>query len=140
MSGISNLKRVGLDSNLFIYHFEDNPDFSKVTNRVFGRLSQGKLAGLTSTISLIETLSYPLPAQVVKKITEAFFNIPNLEIVDVDHVIGIEAAKIRREYGFRLPDSIQLATALLHKAQALITNDKRLKKFRQLKIILLNQV
>jgi len=29
MSGIKNLKRIALDSNFFIYHFESNPEFVK---------------------------------------------------------------------------------------------------------------
>ena len=60
--------------------------------------------------------------------------------MNVDRTITVEAARIRREYGFRLPDSIQLATALFGKANALITNDERLKKFKELKVINLKDI
>ena len=53
--------------------------------------------------------------------------------------IGEVAAEVRREYGFRLPDSIQLATALHSKSQAFVTNDRRLKKFKELPAILLSE-
>ena len=63
---------------------------------------------------------------------------PNLNIIDVDYKIALEAARIKREYKFRLPDSIQLATALIGKAQAFVTNDQRLKKFQELPIVMLS--
>ena len=138
MSGIANLKLVGLDSNLFIYHFENNPDFATFTVKVFDRLSKGTLRAVTSIVSVMETLSYPAPSAVVKNIQEAFETMPNLNIIDVDYKIALEAARIRREYKFRLPDSIQLATALIGKAQALVTNDQRLIKFKQLPTVLLS--
>ena len=137
MSGIANLKLIGLDSNLFIYHFENNPDFISLTVKVFERLSKGTLRATTSIISVIETLSYPAPSSVIKNIQEAFATIPNLNILDVDHKIAFEAAKIRREYKFRLPDSIQLATTLVSRTQAFITNDQKLKPFKKVPIVLL---
>lgn len=138
MSGIANLKLVGLDSNLFIYHFENNPNFVPFTIKIFDRLSKGTLKAVTSTVSVMEALSYPAPSAVIKNIQEAFETIPNLNICDVDYKIALEAARIRREHKFHLADSIQLATALISKAQAFVTNDRRLKKLRQLPIILLS--
>lgn len=140
MNGSTSSKRVALDSNLFIYHFEDNPQFSLYTSKIFQQLSRGEIKAITSVISITETLSYPLPKRVINEITEAFLNLSNLGFIEVDQRIAFEAAKIRREYGFRLPDSIQLATAIEGKAKAFISNDKRLRKFKKLKIILLNQI
>lgn len=139
MSGISRLKLVGLDSNLFIYHFEQNPDFVTSTSLVFSRLASRKLQAVTSVVSIIETLSFPSPEDVAWAILESFDTIQNLTVVDVDKKVAVEAARIRREYKIRLPDAIQLATAKLFKAQAFITNDDHLKNFTELKIIPLNQ-
>lgn len=140
MNGIGNLKYVGIDSNLFIYNLEQNPQFVKHTDLIFNKLSLNKLKAVTSIISLTEIISYPETAKVEAQLITDFFNTPNTNIVDVDRVIAVEAARIRRKYGFRLPDAIQLATTLCAKAKAFITNDNRLKKFRELKIILLKSV
>lgn len=139
MSGISNIKLVGLDSNIFIYQFEEHPEFSKSTNIIFEKLAKNKLRAVTSITSLIETLSYPSPPGVIIKIQEGFA-IPNLTVAVVDEQIGLETARLRREYGLRLGDAIQLATAKIAKVQAFITNDKRLKQFKELKIILLKDL
>lgn len=42
---------------------------------------------------------------------------------------------LRVRYGLRTPDTIHLATALLNKAQAFITNDKQLTRVNELDII-----
>lgn len=135
MSGIANLDLVALDSNVFIYLFESNPEFIKHVNPIFEALLQNKLDAVTSAVSIIEALSYPSPPEVIAGIKEGFATIPNFNIVSLNQEIALEAAEIRREYGFKLPDAVQLATALSAKAKAFITNDHRLKSFKKLKII-----
>lgn len=135
MSGIKNIKLVALDSNVFIYNLEQNPQYISATDEIFNRLVLNKLKAVTSIISLTEVLSYPKTDSVVKQITEDFYNTPNLKIIEVGQEVAVEAARIRREHGFKLPDAVQLATALSAKAKAFITNDHRLKSFKKLKII-----
>lgn len=140
MNGIGKFKSVSLDTNIFIYHFEENPEFTPYTAQIFEKIAQGEFRATTSVVSLIETLSYPSPPVVIRGITETFLNFPNLEIINVNQQIALEAAKIRRKYGFRMPDSIQLATALFAKSNAFVTNDARLKGFKRLPIILLKSI
>lgn len=140
MNGIKKFKLVSLDSNIFIYLFEENPRFIKNCWLIFNSLDQGRLKAVTSVISIIEALSYPATPPVLKGIQEGFKNMSNLTILDVGLNIGLEAARIRREHGFRLPDAVQLATAKLSKAKAFITNDNRLKTYQGLKIILLSEI
>ena len=140
MNGIRKFKQVCLDSNLFIYHFEENSEFVSATSFIFDSLSEGTLKASTSIISLIEVLSYPLPPAVLREIKESFQSLPNLTVYNVESDIAGEAARIRREYGFRLPDAIQLATAVTAKADVFITNDQKLKQFKQLKVLLLSSV
>lgn len=139
MNGIAEHKLIGLDTNIFIYHFEDNPQFVSYTQLIFDELSKNRLQAVTSIVSVIEALSYPSPPEVLVNIEDGFRTMPNLTIYDLNHDLALESAKIRRKYGFRLPDSVQLATALKAKAKAFISNDGRLKKFKELTIILLGK-
>lgn len=138
-SSLRKIKLVGLDTNLFVYLYQRHPQFLEPVKSVFEKIEKSQLKGVTSIITIAELLSYPLTKKVADEICESFFTTPNLRIVDVDREICSEAARIRQSYRFFLPDAIQLATAKFNKAQAFITNDKRLKKFKELKIILLNQ-
>lgn len=138
MNGRKKVKLLALDSNIFIYNLEDNPQFVKFTDLIFEKLISNKKEAVTSIISLTEILSYPKSARVEHKLIEDFFTTPNLEVLEVTREIAIEAAKIRREQRFRLPDSIQLATAIHAKADVFITNDQRLQKFKEIDIALLS--
>lgn len=140
MNGIGKNKFVGLDSNIFIYHFEDNPQFASTCRKVLDKLLRNQLTAVTSVITIIELLSYPSPPNTIKLIKDAFFEIPNLKLIEINIQIAIEAAKIRRDYKFHTPDSVQLATALNSHARVFITNDKKLKKFKELNVILLNEI
>lgn len=132
-------KTLALDTNIFIYHFEDHPVYAPVTSRIFSKLFTSSYKGLTSIISFIEALSYPGSKIVREKLKEEFKAIPHFTLYDVTYEVGEKAAQIRREYGFRLPDSIQLATAFCYKADIFITNDKRLKSFQELQVQLLSE-
>lgn len=138
---LKNLKSVALDSNVFIYYFEENPQFGNASKKIFNALSIKALTGFTSTISLIELLSkQDLPENIARGLEKSFYEIPNLSILDVNHQIATAAAEIRRKYGFRLADSIQLAAAKLSRAKAFISNDERIKKFKELKVILISEI
>lgn len=134
------LKIVGIDTNVFVYYFSEHPRFGKASKKIFDRLSDSSWRSVTSIISISEALSPKiLTGEAAKEVESKFLDVPNLALFEVNHAIAVEAARIRREYGFRLPDAIQLATALHAKAQAFITNDRRLKGFKELPIVLLTE-
>lgn len=95
---------------------------------------------VTSIITLLEILSVNAPESRIRELEKLFSETPNLEVLAVSHEISVVAARIRRQYKFRTPDAIQMATALNSKAKAFITNDNKLKKFKEIKVIMLNEL
>lgn len=141
MSGMKKLNKIGLDSNIFIYYFNSNLEFGLPAKKIFDKLSSNNLRAVTSIVSLIEVLSSAdLSGNAVAEIRIRFSNIPNIDILDVSEEIAVKTADIRRKYGFRTPDAIQLATAVTAHAQVFITNDDSLKKFKEMKVILLKEL
>lgn len=130
---------IGLDTNIFVYYFGENIEFGPQAKAIFESLSEKKSRGVTSIITLIELLSLPASEKDVEALKMHFLETPNLIICDVSQTIGIDAARIRRKYGFRIPDSIQLATCLYQDADIFITNDQRLKSFKEIPLMLLNK-
>src|SRR5947208_2456355 len=126
MNGIVNLEQyrlIGIDTNIFIYHFQQNLEFTSKTDQIFKALGQNKLKAITSIVALLELLSFKESKEILLELENLFNTTPNLSIYTVEYDIAIKAAEIRRTHGFRMPDSIQLATAVLKKADAFITND-----------------
>lgn len=139
MNGIGN-KVISLDTNIFIYNFEQNPHFAISVKRIFEKLEANQFTAITSIISQIEVLSFKMPPERVDLLQQLFLQTPNLTIYDVNQTIAIEAARIRRTYRFRLGDTIQLATALYGKADVFITNDEKIKSFTEMKIVLISEM
>ncbi|HSW88174.1 MAG TPA: PIN domain-containing protein [Candidatus Saccharimonadales bacterium] len=137
MNGIEN-NIIGLDTNIFIYYFEENPLFLTLVDKLFKDLEKNKFKAITSVISLTETLSFPkLPDNKIEFLHKGFSELSNFTIIDVTETIAVEAAKLRRKYHFRLGDAIQIATAIQAKADIFITNDERLTTCKEMKIRLL---
>jgi predicted nucleic acid-binding protein len=52
-----------------------------------------------------------------------------------DADLAVDAARMRAVYRLRLPDAIQVATAIRAGAAALVTHDRALKKVRGLRVL-----
>lgn len=127
-----NPPSVCLDSMLFMY-FLDKTDgvFHQLSVKTFKSLFSQKTKLITSTISVLETLSFPKLSGNQNDIDSYFLffkTCPNLIVYPVDMETSLTAANLRRRYPpLKTPDSIQLATAIIHHADLFITNDDRLK-------------
>lgn len=130
---------IAFDTNIFVYYFEQNRRFGQAARRAISLLTKDKVRGVTSVISLIELLSLPQSKAAVANLKDLYSQIARLTTVDVNEDIGLGAARIRREYRYRTPDAIQLATALIFKADIFFTNDRRLKSFKEVKIRLISK-
>ena len=131
---------VCLDSNIFSYHFHQHPVFGLTAKSIFDKMSLDNLQAVTSLITLTEILSIKAPLVKLKELEKLFKETPNLTIVEFGYAIATQTARIRRKYKFKIPDAIQLATALQAKTQAFITNDEQLKKFKEIKVLLLSEL
>src|SRR5581483_2165765 len=114
------MQLVGLDTNIFIYYFQKHPQFGPLVKPLFESLVKKKLKGVTSVIAIAELLSLKALESDINRLKMLYFEIPNLTTISVSESIAFESARIRRTYGFRLPDSIQLATALQLKVDEFI--------------------
>ena len=134
-----NNKLIAIDTNIFIYFLEKNPQFGPQTKLLFDQLSANKMHAITSIISLIELLSVEISEDRVSMLKNRFLQLSNLQIFDVNQTVALDAARIRRKYHFRMSDSIQLATAEYAKVDMFITNDQRLKRFKEVKLMFLDK-
>lgn len=109
---------------------------------MFEANSQNKFQFTTSVLTLMEILIQPIRINATKLVEEYENIICNSKTISI-HGFNIEiaktAAKIRAEYGFKTPDSIQLATAISTNSDYFLTNDKQLKIFKEIEIILLEE-
>ncbi|MEK7525259.1 MAG: PIN domain-containing protein [Patescibacteria group bacterium] len=134
------MKKIALDSMVFIYHFEQTPAFCGRVREILLAAREGESKLITSVISVVEALVAPKYSQlpeVVRGIKQFFEEAEFLEVIDLGEQIAFEAARLRRENkSLRTPDAIQLATAIIGGADVFITNDRKLRnlKFGSMKV------
>lgn len=137
---LNKYQRIGIDTNVFIYYLNKNSSYYSRTVGIFTLLAEKQSILVTSIITLTELLSFKADESITTKLEREFVLIPNLQLIEINRAIAQNAAKIRRMYGFALVDSIQLATAVEHTAQVFITNDKKLQRFKGLKVLMLSSL
>ena len=132
---------VALDTSLFIYHFEDHPRYRDLTSHILRAVSKGECGASVSELTLLELLVRPLQLErqdVADEYEALLSHFPNLELVPLTRRIVLRAAAIRARYGFRTPDALILATAIIQGATLAITNDLQWKKVQEIEVACLD--
>ena len=131
---------VGLDTCVFIYHFEGSR-YPELTGAIFEAIENGRCRAAVSVISLMEVLVMPLrkgEARLASMYRVVFESMPNLSMVDVTPAVAEKAASIRAECNLSTPNSILLATTIDSGGDLFITNEPRLKRVENIEVAVLD--
>ena len=143
---MTGYKKVFIDTAPFIYLIEKNEDNPKYFNRVkwfFDEGYNGDVDFVSSVVTLEEYLVFPYRMQSQEHIDifEKLIKALEIEIVGIDKRIAKKAAQIRAEYqSFKAMDALQLAVALLTSCDLFLANDKRLRQFKEIKCITVDEL
>lgn len=134
-------KHIGIDSMCFIYHFSRHKLFSPLTTILFSLLEQKGIFAVTSLITVTEVFVQAERAGdrlLLYEYERFFHSFENLTLIPVDWYIARMAARLRSDNaGLRTPDAVQVAAALISGCKAFVTNDKRLRKLKEIKVVIL---
>jgi predicted nucleic acid-binding protein len=138
---IERHKIIGLDTAPFIYYIEDVAPYADLLHPVFSLVENHALRAVTSTVTLAEILTKPFSDKNFSLADEIKFTLKSyssLSIASIDEKLGEVAALIRARYTIRLPDALQVAAAVNGEATLFLTNDRRVKKFDALQVLVLS--
>lgn len=127
--------KVLVDSAPFIYLLQDHAEFAPRFVGLFEASRAQQLQIALSAVTLAEVLVGPFKAgqdALARRYERA---LRAFEVVPVTAEIAVQAARLRSRYGLKLPDAIQLASALDVGASALVTHDRDFAKVRGLRIV-----
>jgi predicted nucleic acid-binding protein len=134
---------IGLDTSVFIYHFEAHPKYLPLTRVILKRVQSGQCIGIVSTVAMMELTVHPWRlnrADIARQYEVLLVNFPNLKLSDVTREVARGAARLRARYNLRPADALQVATAIVEGATLWVSNDKKLKKIEpELEAILLDE-
>ena len=124
-----------VDSAPIIYTLEGHERFAARFAPLFQRHALGELTLAVTTITIAEVLTGPLKAgeEALAKRYRAVLDA--WQVVDLSSDIAESAARLRGKYALKLPDAIQLASALAINADALVTHDRDFAEVRGMRVL-----
>ena len=101
----------------------------------------GKIEAFSSVLILTEVLPKPIEAGDVElaKIFSQFLKFgKNISLIEISETMADRAGRLRGRYsGLRTVDAVQISAAMEVQADAFLTNDARLKKIKEIKVLVL---
>lgn len=140
---LQGVKILFLDTAPVIYFIESNPIYREKVSQVFRVADENEVTFVTSPITLAECLVIPY-RQGLEQLRQDFIDLitggEQTIFVPISAEVGQRAAQLRAEYGFALPDALQVAVALMTNCDAFLTNDRRLARVQQLRALVISDL
>ena|SRR5271157_3383509 len=124
-----------VDTAPIIHTLERHPTFGPYFQPLFDAHAAGKLRFAVTTVTVAEVLTGPFKARKNDLAWRYRMVLESWRVIPLDVDIAESAARFRAETGLRLPDAIQLASAVAIKAFALVTHDRDFSAVRWFRII-----
>ena len=121
-------RKVYFDTHIFIHVLNGTPDLSAPCVQLLDACAQGAIQGITGDLTLAELLVLPLRqnnAAAVAAVRELLIDDGAITLLPHDRATFERAAALRAHHGLKMPDALQMATALQAGAACLVSNDRR---------------
>jgi predicted nucleic acid-binding protein len=115
---LKGCQKIALDTNFFIYVFEQHPEYGMNAKKILEYIESGIVQAVASSITLTEILVKPIRERnhkLEKQYKLLFCHFPNLTIIPITNVIAEQAAHLRGRYNIKTPDALIIATSMLSK-------------------------
>ena len=139
---MTEYKKVFLDTTPIIYFLDEDINYAEKVEHIFSEILESSKPVVTSTITCTEYLTYPYRTGNTEKVNVFFEFLTDCEIMiySIDVETAMKAAQIRAEYkDFKTMDCLQLATACIQGCDLVLTNDKQLRQFREVKCVTVDE-
>lgn len=120
--------RIYPDVNIVIYHVERNPVWGPRATLRFAAMHAAGDTPVFSDLTRLECRVGPLRSGDTTLLAEynAFFAAPGVFVAGLTAAACDRTAELRAQYGFKTPDALHLAAAIVHGCDRFLTNDNRL--------------
>jgi predicted nucleic acid-binding protein len=119
--------RVYLDTNTIIYAMEGVSEFENLQSGLLDALDRGKVTAVTSELTMLEVVTGPRRTgnrQLESAYRGFLLPSPVMAIMPVSRAVIEQAIDLRGQHRLSSPDSVHIATGLLHRCDAFLTRDK----------------
>lgn len=124
-----------VDSAPIIYVLENSPRFAPRFRPLFERQEFGTIHFAVTTITITEVLTGPLRAGEESVARRYRSVMESWQVVSLNVDIAESAARFRAALGLRMADAIQVASAMVIGADALVTHDRDFSRVKSLMVL-----
>jgi predicted nucleic acid-binding protein len=124
-----------VDSAPIIYFLEGHPKFGPRFRPLFERQAEGLVAFAVATTTIAEVLTGPMRAGNEALAARYRAAMESWQVIDLTADIAASAARFRATLNLKLPDAIQVASAIAAGADALATHDRDFSRVTGLAIL-----
>ena len=124
-----------LDSNIFIFACLNSDELGERSRQLLRSVEQGNTEAATSTLSFDEIVWAVKKYRGVKEAIaagEAFVNMLGLVLIPADEPVIRLSIDLMKRYSFDPRDAIHAASAILCRAESLVSMDSHLDKLEEL--------
>ncbi|MFN2448101.1 MAG: type II toxin-antitoxin system VapC family toxin [Vicinamibacterales bacterium] len=124
---------VGVDTAVFIYFMEEDPQFLPLVLPLFSGADEGKRELVTSARTLLEVLVVPYRAgnrQLAERYEQLLTRSRGIRMVELTRDQLRAAAQPRAATGAKTPDALRLVSALGAGCKTFVTNDRAYRRFQ----------
>jgi predicted nucleic acid-binding protein len=128
----------GVDSMLFVYHFEGNEELGPAAGRILRDAEEGRCGLVASVLALLEVLVVPKRhgrEELCQRYRDLFESFPNLSMLPVGTEVAEIASGLRAAHNLRTPDALHIATAIHAGADTFISGDRGLSRVREVRVM-----
>ena len=134
--GLSEGATVLVDTAPWICLLEDHAEFAPRFLGLFEAAERGQIQLALSTVSLAEVLTGPFKAGQTALAKRYETALCAYQVVPLSEAVASLAAQLRGQYRLKLPDAVQLASALQIGASALVTHDRDFSAVQGLSVLM----
>jgi predicted nucleic acid-binding protein len=138
---LGQINTIFIDTAPIIYYIEANPHFGSIAKEAIDSFQSERLSAFSSVITLTEVLSKPIETgdeKLARKFAEFLKYGRNLALIEISVDVAERAGRLRGQYsGLRTIDAVQISAAIEVGADAFLTNDKKLKQIKEVKVLVL---
>ena len=125
-----------VDTAPWIYLLEDHAEFAPRFVGLFEAAERGQIQLALSTVTLAEVLTGPFKAGQTALAKRYETALSAYQVVHLSAAVASLAAQLRAQYRLKLPDAVQLASALQIGAAALVTHDRDFSAVQGLPVLM----
>ena len=132
------MNRVFIDTAPFIYLLERDDEYNRTVYNQFENWFNNKSVLLSSVLTLSEVLVSPKQKKqsaLECKYRYLLKDILSEPLIVIDEEVAEKTAFFRVKYKLKTPDALQIAAAIHAGSDIFYTNDKSLKKVKELQVV-----